>query len=222
MRYVFNSITDCIISQIYSHHNAISPTLRTIPPNRPKLVHFCRALPHSAKESPFPGIRKAGRGRTLSGQMTPFLHFISLKGKSLSLSPYILTSYQSKHAKRTTQASYQNLGGYMAEWVGFEPTVLLPVHLISSVLSKVEPAGKTVLLPEAAGSGKCRKIRRFQTCGGHPAQQAQGLEKNHGSLRFWREFCILERKSERKTRERSAGKRLSRWPIQDEVRFHDR
>ena len=94
----------------------IPPTLRTFPPNRPKWVHFCRALPHSAKESPFPGIRKAGRGRTLSGQMTPFLHFISLKGKSLSLSPYILTSYQSKHSKRTTQASYQNLGGYMASY----------------------------------------------------------------------------------------------------------
>ena len=72
--------------------------------------------PHSAKKSPFPGIRKAGRGRTLSGQMTPFLHFISLGGKLFSLPPYILTFYQSKHSKRTTQASYQNLGGYMASY----------------------------------------------------------------------------------------------------------
>ena len=109
----------------------IPPTLRTFPPNRPKWVHFCRALPHSAKESPFPGIRKAGRGRTLSGQMTPFLHFISLKGKSLSLSPYILTSYQSKHAKRTTQASYQNLGGYMASY-GYSDTRDGCTHRLSS------------------------------------------------------------------------------------------
>ena len=113
------------------------------------------------------------------------------------------------------------LQGFAPETAGFAPRSRKGQH-ISSVLSNVEPAGNTAPLPEAAGSEKCWKIRRFQTSGGHPAQQTQGLEKNHGSLRFWREFCILERKSERKKRERSAGKRLSRWPINSEVRFHDR
>ena len=102
----------------------IPPILRTIPPNRPKWVHFSRVLPHSAKKSPFSGIRKAGRGRTLSGQMTPLLHFFPSEGSLLSIQPYILTSYQSNHAKRTTQASYQNLGGYMAPPMGIEPMIL--------------------------------------------------------------------------------------------------
>ena len=102
----------------------IPPILRTFPPNRPKWVHFCRSLAHSAKKSPFPGIKKAGRGRTLSGQMTPFLHFFPSEGALLSIQPYILTSHQSKHAKRTTQASYQNLGGYMAPPMGIEPMIL--------------------------------------------------------------------------------------------------
>ena len=102
----------------------ILPILRTISPNRPKWVHFCRALPHSAKKPPFPRIKKAGRGRTLSGQMTPLLHFFPSEGSLLSIQPYILTSHQSKHAKRTTQASYQNLGGYMAPPMGIEPMIL--------------------------------------------------------------------------------------------------
>ena len=102
----------------------ISPILGTFPPNRPKWVHFCRALPHSAKKSPFLRIRKAGRERTLSGQMTPFLHFFPSEGALLSIQPYILTSHQSKHAKITTQASYQNLGGYMAPPMGIEPMIL--------------------------------------------------------------------------------------------------
>ena len=34
----------------------------------------------------------------------------------MSIQPYILTFYQPKHAKITTQASYQNLGGYMAKY----------------------------------------------------------------------------------------------------------
>lgn len=89
------------------------PVLRTIPPNRPKWVHFRRTLPYSAKKSPFPRIKKAGRERTLSGQMTPFLYFLSSKRRLLSLLPYNLTFHQSKHAKITTQALYQNLGGYM-------------------------------------------------------------------------------------------------------------
>ena len=38
----------------------------------------------------------------------------------MSIQPYILTSYQSKHAKITTQASYQNLGGYMAKDAYFD------------------------------------------------------------------------------------------------------
>ena len=90
--------------------------LRTFPPNRPKWVHFCRTLPHSAKNSPFPGIKIAGRERTLSGKMTPFLHFFPSEGAILSIQSYILTFYQSKHAKITTQASYQNSGGYMAKY----------------------------------------------------------------------------------------------------------
>ena len=94
----------------------IPPIHRTFPPNRPKWVHFHRALPCSAKKTPFPGIRKAGRGQTPSGQMTPSLHFLSSKEKLLSLLPYNLTFRQSKHAKITTQASYQNLGGYMASY----------------------------------------------------------------------------------------------------------
>ena len=102
----------------------IPPTLRTFPPNRPKWVHFCRALPHSAKKTPFPDIRKAGRERTLSGQTTSFLHFFPSEGALLSIQPYILTSHSSKHAKITTQASYQNLGGYMAPPMGIEPMIL--------------------------------------------------------------------------------------------------
>ena len=98
----------------------ILSALRTFPPNRPKWVHFCRALPHSAKKSPFPGIKKAGRGRTLSGQMTLFFHFFPSEGVFLSIQPYILTFYQPKHAKITTQASYQNLGGYMASYADFD------------------------------------------------------------------------------------------------------
>ena len=98
----------------------IPPILRTFPPNRPKWVHFCRTLPHSAKKSPFPGIKKAGRERTLSGQMKPLLHFFPSEGSLLSIQPYILTSHQSKHAKITTQASYQNLGGYMASYAYFD------------------------------------------------------------------------------------------------------
>ena len=94
----------------------ILSALRTFPPNRPKWVHFCHTLPHSAKKSPFPGIKKAGRERTLSGQMTPFLYFLSSKRRLLSSLPYNLTFHQSKHAKITTQASYLNLGGYMASY----------------------------------------------------------------------------------------------------------
>ena len=97
------------------------PTLRTIPPNRPKWVHFCRSLPYSSKKSPFSVIKKAERERTLSGQMTSILHFFPSEGALLSIQPHILTSYQSKHAKRTTQASYQNLGGYMASY-GYSDT----------------------------------------------------------------------------------------------------
>ena len=100
------------------------PILRTIPPNRPKWVHFCRILPHSAKKTPFPRIKKAGRERTLSGQMTPFLHFFPSEGALLSIKTHILTSYLSKHAKITTQASYQNLSGYMAPPMGIEPMIL--------------------------------------------------------------------------------------------------
>ena len=88
----------------------IPPTLRTIPPNRPKWVHFCRVLPHSAKKSPFPGIKKAGRERTLSGQMTPILHFIPSEGALLSMQPYILTPYQSKHAKNDHPSFVSKLG----------------------------------------------------------------------------------------------------------------
>ena len=94
------------------------------PANRPKWVHFYHVLPHSAKKSPFPGIRKAGRGRTLSGQMTLFFHFFPSEGVFLSIQPYILTFYQPKYAKTTTQASYQNLGGYMAPPMGIEPMIL--------------------------------------------------------------------------------------------------
>ena len=90
-----------------------SPILRTFSQNRPKWVHFCRSLAHSAKKSPFPGIKKAGRERTLSGKMTPILRFLSSKGRLLSLPPHILTLHSSKNSKTTTQASYQNLGGYM-------------------------------------------------------------------------------------------------------------
>ena len=99
----------------------IPPTLRTFHPNRPKWVHFCRTLPHSAKKSPFLRIKKAGRERTLSGEMTQSLHFFPSEGVFFSIQPYILTFYQSKHAKITTQASYQNLGGYMVEVRGIEP-----------------------------------------------------------------------------------------------------
>ena len=97
----------------YYQYSYPFPALWTFSPNRPKWVHFCRALPHSAKKTPFPGIRKAGREQTLSGQMTLFLHFLSSKERLLLLPPHILTLYSSKHAKITTQASYQNLGGYM-------------------------------------------------------------------------------------------------------------
>ena len=38
----------------------------------------------------------------------------------MSIQPHILTFYQSKHAKITTQASYQNLGGYMAKYGDFD------------------------------------------------------------------------------------------------------
>ena len=52
--------------------------------------------------------------------MTQILHFIPSEGALLSIQPYILTYYQSKHAKTTTQASYQNLGGYMAKYGDFD------------------------------------------------------------------------------------------------------
>lgn len=83
------------------------------PKNRPKWVHFCRCLPHFAKKTLFPGIKKAGWEPTLSDQMMPTLHFLSSEGRLLPLIPHILTPNSSKHAKITTQASYQNLGGYM-------------------------------------------------------------------------------------------------------------
>ena len=38
----------------------------------------------------------------------------------MSIQPYILTSYQSKYAKITTQALYQNSGGYMAKYGDFD------------------------------------------------------------------------------------------------------
>ena len=46
--------------------------------------------------------------------------FFPSEGVLLSIQPYILTFYQSKHAKITTQASYQNLGGYMANPVDYD------------------------------------------------------------------------------------------------------
>ena len=36
----------------------------------------------------------------------------------MSIQPHILTLYHPKYAKITTQASYQNLGGYMASLRG--------------------------------------------------------------------------------------------------------
>ena len=119
------------------------------------------ASPHSVKKPPFPGIKKAERGRTPSGQMTSFLHFISLEGKSLSLSPYILTSYQSKHAKRTTQASYQNLGGYIVEARGVEP-------LSEDSATRASPSAVCVLkFPHARAHRQARAIGSFMnpTCG---------------------------------------------------------
>ena len=123
----FNTLL-CVVSSVIVYAmpssllvlRTIPPTLRTFPPNRPKWVHFCRALTHYAKKSPFPGIKKAGRERTLSGQMKPFLHFPPSEGALLSIRLQILTFYQSKHAKRTTQALYQNLGGYMANLANYD------------------------------------------------------------------------------------------------------
>ena len=46
--------------------------------------------------------------------------FFPSEGAPLSIQPYILTFYQSKHAKITTQASYQNLGGYMASYADYD------------------------------------------------------------------------------------------------------
>ena len=84
--------------------------------------------------------------------MTSFLHFISLKGKSLSLSPYILTSHQSKHAKITTQASYQNLGGYMASYADFDTrdgcTRRCSSECISRILPHFSRRDPAFLLPE--------------------------------------------------------------------------
>ena len=90
-------------------------SLRTpdVSPKSSKVGAFLPRPPPFGEKSPFPGIKKAGRGRTLSGQMTPSLHFSPSEGALLPIQPHILTFYQSKHAKRTTQASYQNLGGYM-------------------------------------------------------------------------------------------------------------
>ena len=107
-----------IVRRLYHFSNIVSNNLFQIytpddSPKSSKVGAFLPRLPHSAKKTPFPVIRKAGQGRTLSGQTTSFLHFFPSEGALLSIQPYILTSHQSKHAKRTTQASYQNLGGYM-------------------------------------------------------------------------------------------------------------
>ena len=130
----------------------IPPTLRTIPPNRPKWVHFCRVLPHSAKKSPFPGIKKAGRERTLSGQMTPILHFIPSEGALLSIQPYIMTLCQLKHTKITTHASYQNLGGYMAKHADSDTKDGCTSRCSSGCLSRPLPRfsrhDSALLLPE--------------------------------------------------------------------------
>ena len=46
----------------------------------------------------------------------------------MSIQPYILTYYQSRHAKRTTQALYQNLGGYMASYAYFDTKCKIKRH----------------------------------------------------------------------------------------------
>ena len=94
---------------------ALPPILVMFPPIVQSGCIFAVHSPHSAKESPFPVIRKAGQGRTLSGQTTSFLHFFPSEGALLSIQPYIMTLCQLKHTKITTHASYQNLGGYMAK-----------------------------------------------------------------------------------------------------------
>ena len=65
---------------------------------------------------------------------------------------YILTSYHSKHAKRTTQASYQNLGGYMASYVDFDTrdgcTRRYSSGCISHLLPHFSRHNSAFLLPE--------------------------------------------------------------------------
>ena len=77
---------------------------------------FTAPSPIPRKNLRFRASKKAGRERTHSGQMTPFLHFIPSEGALLSIQPHLLTFHSPKHAKRTIKASYQNLGGYMAKY----------------------------------------------------------------------------------------------------------
>ena len=110
---LYHECADGTMPSILLVLRTIPPTLRTLPPNRPKWVHFCRSLPPIPRKNlRFRASKKAGQGRTPSGQMTQFLHFIPSEGALSSIWPHILTLHLSKHAK-ATQASHQNLGGYM-------------------------------------------------------------------------------------------------------------
>ena len=114
-----------IVRRLYHFSNIVSNNLFQIytPDVSPKSSKVGAFLPHPppfGEKSPFPGIKKAGRGQTLSGEMNPSRHFSPSEGAFLSIQPHILTFYQSKHAKITTQASYQNLGGYMANLANYD------------------------------------------------------------------------------------------------------
>ncbi len=45
------------------------------------------------------------------------------------------------HARTTKMSTLLLQSALLAEWVGFEPTVPLPVHLISSQVTKTELGG---------------------------------------------------------------------------------
>ena len=82
-------------------------------PKSSKVGAFLPRPPPFCEKTSVSGHQKSRKGTNPIRPNDAIPSFSPSEGAFFSIQPHILTPYSSIHAKRTTQASYQNLGGYM-------------------------------------------------------------------------------------------------------------
>ena len=97
-----------------------SPYTSNDSPKSSKVGAFLLHPPPFREKISVSGHQKSQKGTNPIRPNDAIPSFFPSEGAFLSIQPYNLTLYQPKHAKRITQASYQNLGGYMASYADFD------------------------------------------------------------------------------------------------------